>query len=273
MSGEQSGTEAGIVGVFSRAAATYDRIGPQIFAHFGERLVQRAQLAPGDTVLDVAAGRGAVMFPAARRVGPKGRVIGIDLSAAMVSETTADIRNANLPQIELQQMDAEHLDFPDAAFDAVLCGFALWFFPHPEQALHEFLRVLKPGGRVLLTTWAEDCPFISWCLRELSACLPAQPPPRQQRTFDTPARPEAPLREAGFAGIETSVDEADFIYLDEEEWWLMLWAGGIRSRLETLAEPVLERVKTEMLERVQMLKQPDGIHTLWRALLAVGLRH
>src|SRR5260370_509274 len=155
MSGEQSGPEPGIVGVFSRAAATYDRIGPQIFAHFGEWLVQRARLAPGETVLDVAAGRGAVMFPAARRVGPNGRVIGIDLSAAMVSETAADIRNANLPQIELWQMNAEHLDFPDAAFDAVLCGFALWFFPHPVHALHEFLRVLKPGGRVLLTTWAE----------------------------------------------------------------------------------------------------------------------
>lgn len=213
------------------------------------------------------------MFPAARRVGPNGRVIGIDLSAAMVSETAGEIRRANLPQVELRQMDAERLDFLDAAFDAVLCGFALWFFPDPERALHEFFRVLRPGGRVLLTTWAEDCPFIIWCLRELSACLPAQPPRGQQRTFDTPARLAAALREAGFAGIETSVEEADFIYADQEEWWLMLWAGGIRSRLETLAEPVLERVRTEMLERVQALKQPDGIHTRWRALLAVGLKH
>jgi ubiquinone/menaquinone biosynthesis C-methylase UbiE len=209
------GTEAGIVGVFSRAAATYDRIGPPVFSHFGEWLTGSAQLAPGDTVLDVAAGRGAVMFPAARRVGPNGRVIGIDLSAAMVTETAADIRNANLPQIELRQMDAEHLDFPDAAFDVVLCGFALWFFPHPERALQEFRRVLRPGGRILLTTWAEDCPFIVWCLRELSACLPAPVPPRQQRAFDTPARLERALREAGFAGIETRIKDADFIYSDE----------------------------------------------------------
>jgi ubiquinone/menaquinone biosynthesis C-methylase UbiE len=273
MGDEQRRAEAGIVGVFSRAAATYDRIGPQVFAYFGEWLTGCAQLARGDTVLDVAAGRGAVMFPAARRVGPNGHVIGIDLSAAMVSETAVDIRNADLPQIEVRQMDAEHLDFPDAAFGAVLCGFALWFFPHPEQALREFLRVLRPGGRVLLTTWAEDCPFLSWCHNELSACLPAQAPPRQQRRFDTPARLELALREAGFARIETRVEEADFIYADEEEWWQMLWAGGIRSRLEALAEPVLERVKTEMVEKVQALKQPDGIHTRWRAVLAIGLKY
>ena len=52
--------EDGIVGVFSRAAGTYDRIGPRFFAHFGQRLVERVHLTPGAEVLDVAAGRGAV---------------------------------------------------------------------------------------------------------------------------------------------------------------------------------------------------------------------
>ena len=89
---EASGTQqTGIVGVFSRAAATYDRIGPRFFAYFGQRLVAQAHLAPGAAVLDVAAGRGAVLFPAAQQVSPGGRVIGIDLSADMVRETTADI--------------------------------------------------------------------------------------------------------------------------------------------------------------------------------------
>jgi len=84
MTPEQRDWEPGIVGVFGRAASTYDRIGPQVFAHFGQRLVERAQLAPGAAVLDVVAGRGAVLFPAAQQVGPAGRVTGIDLSAAMV---------------------------------------------------------------------------------------------------------------------------------------------------------------------------------------------
>jgi ubiquinone/menaquinone biosynthesis C-methylase UbiE len=61
----------------------------------------------------------------------------------------------------------------DASFDRGLCSFALWFFPQPHRALHEFFRVLKPGGRVDLTTWAEDCPFLTWCNRELSASIPS----------------------------------------------------------------------------------------------------
>ena len=144
--------QEGIVGVFSRAAATYDRIGPPFFAHFGQRLVERAHLTPGADVLDVAAGRGAVLFAAAQQVGPSGRVRGIDLSADMVRETLADIQRAGSQQVTMQQMDAEQLDFPAAAFDRVLCGFAVWFFPQPHRALHEFFRVLRPGGRVGLTT-------------------------------------------------------------------------------------------------------------------------
>src|SRR5512140_3367880 len=104
--------EEGIIGVFSRAAPTYDRIGPRFFAHFGRVLVERAQLTPGAAVLDVAAGRGAVLFPAAQQVGTGGRVIGIDLSAEMVRETAAEIRNSGWQHVEMRQMDAEQLDFP-----------------------------------------------------------------------------------------------------------------------------------------------------------------
>src|SRR5215472_11226069 len=122
MKPEKGDSEAGVVGLFSRAAPTYDRIGPQVFAHFGERLIELTRPAPDAAVLDVATGRGAVLLPAARQVGPGGRVIGIDLSSAMVREIEADIRSAGLSRhIETRQMDAEHLDFPDASFDQVLC--------------------------------------------------------------------------------------------------------------------------------------------------------
>jgi len=128
MKPEKGDSEAGVVGLFSRAAPTYDRIGPQVFAHFGERLVEWTRPAPNAAVLDVATGRGAVLLPAARQVGPGGRVIGIDMSATMVREVETDIRSTGTESrhIEIRQMDAEHLDFPDASFDQVLCGFALW---------------------------------------------------------------------------------------------------------------------------------------------------
>ena len=58
----------------------------------------------------------------------------------------------------------------------------------------------------------------------------------------------------------------------DEDWWLSLWSHGIRSRLERLAPPDLARVRGEMLHKVQVLKQADGIHTLFRVFCAVGTK-
>jgi ubiquinone/menaquinone biosynthesis C-methylase UbiE len=263
----------GIIGVFSRAAPTYDRIGPPIFAHFGRRLVELAQLTAGAHVLDVATGRGAVLFPAATQVEPSGRVIGIDLSTEMVRETAAAVRSVGWQQIDVQHMSAQELRFPEASFDWVLCGFALWFFPQPHRALQEFCRVLKPGGRVGLTTWAEDCPFIRWCQNVLRPYAPPQASPGQAPPrFDTPARLEAALQQAGFTQIHTMSEDGDFIYTQEEEWWTSLWSGAIRRQLEAMTAPVLAQAKTEACQQVQVFKQADGIHTLWRVLFALGAK-
>ncbi len=265
-------SQEGVVGVFSRAASTYDSHGPRFFAQLGQRLVAVSHVTPGANVLDVAAGRGAVLFAAADQVGPAGHVVGIDLAENMVRETTADIQSAGRQNVEMRQMSADQLDFPDASFDSVLCGFALWFFPQPHHTLQEFSRLLKPGGSVGLTTWTEDCPFLVWVREELRASLPPQAPPPNRGTadpsFDTPAKLEAALQQAGFANIEISMEEHDYVYSTDEEWWLSLWSHGIRARFEQLEAPDLEKLKADMVRKVQVMKQPDGIHTLFRALFA-----
>lgn len=141
-----------VAGIFHRASSTYGQIGPGFFAHFGHRLVVNAGLPLNARVLDVACGRGAVLFPAAEAVGPDGSVIGIDLAEGMVKETTHWAVKRGLSNVAIRQMDAEHLDFPDSSFDSVLCGFALFFFPQLERALAEFRRVLKPGGHIAVST-------------------------------------------------------------------------------------------------------------------------
>ena len=276
MSNGERSPQEGIVGVFSRAASTYDSIGPRVFTHLGRRLVEMSHVAPGADVLDVAAGRGAVLFAAANQVGPNGRVVGIDLAENMVRETRADIWRTGQQNVEMHHMSAEQLNFPDGSFDWVLCGFSLWFFPHPHRALQEFLRVLRPGGRVALTTWTEDCPFLAWVLPAIRASLPPQTPPtnrgQEPPRFDTPAKLETALQQVGFESIEVSIEDHDFVYTNDEEWWLSLWSHGIRSRFERLEASALEKLKADMLGKVRVLKQSDGIHVLLRALFALGRR-
>src|SRR5436190_7886621 len=137
-----------VAGVYDRAAPLYGQAGIPFFQHAGQRLVEVAGVSPSSRVLDVAAGRGAVLFPAAERVGASGRAVGIDLSEAMVRETAADITRRGVANAEMHQMDAERIAFQDGAFDFVLCSFALFFFPRLEQALAEFRRVLRSGGTV-----------------------------------------------------------------------------------------------------------------------------
>ena len=97
-----------VAGVFGRAAPTYDRVGPRPFAHVGRRLVELAEVGPEDTVLDVATGRGAVLFPAAERAES---VVGIDIAEPMIGALAAEIVERWLTNASARVMDAEELEF------------------------------------------------------------------------------------------------------------------------------------------------------------------
>ena len=101
-----------VAGFFGRAAASYDGMGPHAFQYFGRRLVELAQIPCGAQVLDVATGRGAVLFPAAEQVGPHGHVVGIDVTEPMVQLTAAEISQQGVTNAEVCQMDAGRYTSP-----------------------------------------------------------------------------------------------------------------------------------------------------------------
>jgi hypothetical protein len=80
------------------------------------------------------------------------------------------------------------------------------------------------------------------------------------------------LQQAGFVDIHISVEEAEFVYAQDEDWWSSLWSHETRRRLERIEAPVVAHVKADTLHKVQVLKQPDGMHSRFRALCAVGTR-
>ncbi len=275
-------TKRQIAAVFSRAAPTYDQVGPQFFAYYGRRLVDVAQIPNGATVLDIASGRGAVLFPAAERVGPLGRVIGIDLADAMVQATTQELARQHVTNAEVRHMDAEHLVFPDASFDYVLAGFSIFFFPQLDRALSEIRRVLKPYGHIGMTTWGPDDNRWQWLGELFNTYLPPQADVPQSSETQQLIRPdfrsrtglEAVLRAAGFVDIQVVEEQVEFVYRSEEEWWLTQWSHGMRGRLEQIENTAglgaLDQFKADAFKEMQVVRQPDGFHHLIPALFTLA---
>jgi ubiquinone/menaquinone biosynthesis C-methylase UbiE len=137
------------------AAGDYEPLWQAPLAEAQAALLEMAAPAAGERVLDVACGTGLVSFAAARAAGPRGQLVGIDLSERMVEAAEQRARDGKLSNCGFSRMDAESLAFPDASFDLVLCGLGLMYMPDPKQALREMRRVLRPGGRVSLAVWGD----------------------------------------------------------------------------------------------------------------------
>lgn len=122
-----------------------ERFVPGIFAEWAPRIVEFADVAPGQRVLDVACGTGIVARTAAEVVGSDGSVVGIDLNEAML-----DVARRIRPDIEWRQGDAADLPFPDDSFDTVLCQMSLMFFGDRAKAIAEMAGVARGTVAVLV---------------------------------------------------------------------------------------------------------------------------
>jgi SAM-dependent methyltransferase len=107
-------------------------------------------LKPGERVLDVGCGAGATTIEAADRVGPEGRVWGLDISPEMID--VARGRSA-APNLEWVVADAVEYDLPMDGFDAIISRFGVMFFSDPERAFRHLNAACRPGGRLVAAVW------------------------------------------------------------------------------------------------------------------------
>ena len=136
-------------------ALAYDRWAPVYDAVFGPVFRQGRQAAVlaadriGGRILEVGVGTG-LSLPSYGRIN---RIVGIDISEPMLAKARERVRRENLSHVEaIQHGDAEQLDFADQSFDVVVAQYVVTAIPNPERALHEFARVVRPGGEIILTT-------------------------------------------------------------------------------------------------------------------------
>lgn len=165
----------------------YDEVESRLTAAVSERMLDLAGLRPGMRVLDLASGRGEPALRAARRVGPEGRVLGVDLSAELLQMARERADRERLSNLELRATDAERLEgVPHAHFHAATTRWGLMYMASPVDALARARRALLPGGVLVAALWAEPerVPYHTLPRRLLERFRP-QPPldPEAPGTF------------------------------------------------------------------------------------------
>lgn len=143
------------------------------------RLVELAKIKPGDRVLDIATGTGEPAITAARKVGPNGRVIGVDHSAGMLAVARRRASGLGLTNVEYREGDAASLHEPAGSFDAVVCRWGLMFVPDLAAAARGIHAMLKSGSSLATAVWdtGDKVPMITIAGPQVRAMLGIAPPP------------------------------------------------------------------------------------------------
>lgn len=236
--------------VSRKAAEVYEAFFvPALFQPWTSRVAEAAQIQAGQRVLDVACGTGILARTIAERVGATGSVVGLDINEGMLA-----VAQQQAPGIEWRHGLAEALPFDDDSFDAVVSQFALMFFENKEAALNEMVRVLRPGGRLVVAVWAslEETPGYA-AMTELLERLfgdEAANALRAPYVLGKPAAVQALLAEAGLTEVEftTQTGLARFpsiqawVYTDIKGW--------------TLADLIDEVQYERLLQEAEIVLQP-----------------
>jgi SAM-dependent methyltransferase len=171
-------------------------------------------------------------------------------------------------------MDAELLDFPEATFDTVLCGFALFFFPNLRATLAQFLHVLKPGGRLAVSTWGRDDERWAWLCDLRRKFSPPQfgGPQSDGPDFNRPEAMQTVLRESGLTQVQAIEEEFEFMYADEDEWLAVQWSHGMRYLLEAAEPATRDQLRAQAFAHLQAQRGLNGIPHRLGVLYTIGVK-
>lgn len=252
------------------AATVYGATFAKATAPFIAPLLDAAGVKRDTQVLDIACGPG---FVASAAVDRGAVASGVDFSPAMLA-----VARAREGRIRFEVGDAEVLPFADGVFDAVVANFGIHHVPQPARALREAFRVLRPGGRVAFSFWADPADNIAWKLvfdavaRHGDRAAARTPAPGGG--FGTAEQCAEALRTAGFTDCATRTVRAVWRLPDAAALVESLRAGTARmaAMLEAQARPVLAAVVADIAGNAEAYREGLEIAVPVAAVVASGVR-
>jgi len=240
---------------------------PAMIGEWVPRVLALADPKPGENVLDVACGTGALTRAIAEAVGQNGSVTGVDISPDMLG-LAREHTLSKFPAIEWREGDAQSLPFEDAVFDVAFCQLGLMFFPDKVAALKEIRRVLKPSGRAAVMVWGaiDRCPGQMAMAKTWEELYDAEQAAKfyRQHSLSDPENLRSLMVAAGFQEIEVNLTMGTMRFQSAEHL--------VRSYGALGQDPADERVRNAAIDAVtQALRSyvgPEGLVYPIEAVLA-----
>jgi ubiquinone/menaquinone biosynthesis C-methylase UbiE len=242
---------------YNAAADFYDRPPLSFWNYFGGQTIELLSLPPGSSVLDVCCGTGASALSAAKLVGPRGKVIGVDLAKELLELARAKAAQQHLGNIQFELGDMLSLRFPSESFDAVLCVFGIFFVPDMQMAVRELWRCVRPGGQLAVTTWGpnlfEPANNAFWrSIQNVQADLYKGFNPWDR--INDPVDLKKILKEGGVESAKVIAENRLHPISSAEDWWTIVLGSGYRGTIEQLNASERERVKDANLAFIREAK-------------------
>lgn len=227
-----------------------------------DRMVTALAPQPGEKLLDVACGTGAVTLAAAQAVGPAGRVVAIDTAEPLLERLDAKLAKFGVANVDVHVMDGARLDFRRDYFHRVVCSLAPFWLRDPATALAEWWRVLHPGGELLVSSFAPGAfePALGRLRSQLQAA--GASPAALALPWDEwqdPARLVALLRDAGYEQVAVQSVTFSYHLKDVHQWWEVVQFSWLRTLLLRVAPAQRAGVEAAHLAGLAELVGADGL--------------
>jgi len=241
-------------------ATAYDRIWAPYLGLYAEDAIRLAGVKSGDRVLDVAAGPGTLTLLTAKFGA---QVTATDFSPAMIEQLRKRAASQKLVNVTAEVMDGQALKLPDKSFDCAFSNFGLIFFPDRAKGFRELYRVLRPGGRAVVTCWSalERVEIVAAFAQAIKKALPDLPPPVSPPAALSLQDPQVfarEMREAGFLEVKIhSITHAWEVPSPDVFWDSTHGTPVMTTLLESLDALSREAVRSSLFDTLRQ-KFGDG---------------